>query len=547
MACEIFFDFVGAGSETSVLVQGRIDGECRRISVRVVLSTSVTVQEDVDVPGSGLRDWSVTIEGVEPGVLSSACKDGRVTVLANCVDGGDCEASQELSFVCCPDVLLKKLDFSSDCVQSGPVGYAAVTLELEVLWPEGYEEELLVSVAIRPVDPPQVPTTTVVIHCAQPQSVYTDADFASAPDGPTYVIAGLDYEVTLRILEPERCQREIPIQSYSVPACECDSLPNFDELFDVFDAEGQEIADIHGIDCVDSASLRIVPSQIPTDWEVAGDPDGNTITVSADQSEATVTLPEDGSVAIVLVTFGEGSCKESVPISAQRCVEREPDEPGGDPTEDPGEEPGGDPTEDPTEDPNDDQSGGLPDFCSIFATLFLIGIAVAAVGLVLLVCPMLTEPAIPTQYALIIGGALLAVGLFVMLFMLFLMWLFNCPLGPCTWRKWAWQAAFIVGAVAIYGGLCPGCSWLLLGFLLWGLAVWFFLEWRRLCRPSICLQFAELLLATIAFDIAAVLEGALGFCVITSNGFWALVWAAFVVAFNVFVYEGLRRNNCLRG
>ncbi|MFN2348309.1 MAG: hypothetical protein ABR558_01875, partial [Thioalkalivibrio sp.] len=93
---------------------------------------------------------------------------------------------------------------------------------------------------------------------------------------------------------------------------------------------------------------------------------------------------------------------------------------------------------------------------------------------------------------------------------------------------------------------CPGCSWLLAGFLVWALAAWFYMMWLRECRPSVCQRWAEWLLALIAFDIAALLEIALSFCVITSNPVLAALWALFVIVFNVIVYQGLRRNRCLR-
>ncbi|MEO1209466.1 MAG: tripartite tricarboxylate transporter TctB family protein [Cyanobacteria bacterium J06638_20] len=184
-------------------------------------------------------------------------------------------------------------------------------------------------------------------------------------------------------------------------------------------------------------------------------------------------------------------------------------------------------------------------FCQVFAVLLLIGVGILGVGLGLLLCPMAASPLIPVQYALIVGGGLAIVGFLIVLLILGLMLFFNCDLGRCFWWKMAWQVSFLIGVCLFYTFFCPACVWMIAGALLLVFAAWAFWQWRRRCNPSICLQFAELLWVMIAFDIAALLEVVLASCVITSNQIGLGIWFFFVLAFNLYVMQGLRSNNCI--
>jgi hypothetical protein len=108
-----------------------------------------------------------------------------------------------------------------------------------------------------------------------------------------------------------------------------------------------------------------------------------------------------------------------------------------------------------------------------------------------------------------------------------------------------WQVLFIAGVLLTYAAFCPACAWFGLGLVVLGAALAMFITWVLRCRPTTCSIYAELLLVMIVFDITAVLEFVLGSCVITSNPIAAILWALGIAAFNVIVYAGLRRNNCL--
>lgn len=550
MTCSITILAVGASGNTAIQVEGTLEGQCRRLSVSAVLEDGTSFATEIDTPGEGPRDWEATLDGLEPGVLAAVCQQGgSVTVTVACAAGGDCTEEATLPLICCPDVSLVSLGFGADCTQFGGTGFKTITTEIAVTWTAGFNEVLQIKLVLTPTGFPDPPEFSAVINATPGQSTYTEADFVG---GALSVIAGQSYEVTLATVLPVRCAEGVVIDAFAAAACDCPALPDDAELFEILDAAGAPIPDIH-VQCIDGETVTVHPTVQPTGWAAAGALPAAALAVVADQSEATVTLPPDGSIATILVDFGEGSCRETRSVSMRRCVDAPPPDeedvppPNGD-NGDPdngGGDGDDDDDDDETEDPIRPPVVAAPPICAVLSVLLLIGVAIASVGFVLAACPLVAAPLLPAQFAFAVGVVLLLAGLAIIALILLMKWALGCPFGRCTWLKWGWQAAFILGAVMIYAGFCPACSWMLVGILLWFVALWLFLWWRRACRPTICGVYAELLFALIAFDIAAVLEIGLAACVITTSWPLALAWAVFVIVANIYVIRGLRANNCL--
>ena len=144
--------------------------------------------------------------------------------------------------------------------------------------------------------------------------------------------------------------------------------------------------------------------------------------------------------------------------------------------------------------PPDEGEEGLGCFLLRLAMIVLVILSIMALAAA--VC----LPSVPGGQTLWIG---IAIGLAVAAFVLFLIWLFLCPVKPCGWGwLFAWQILFGAGIALLYFALC--CAYaLLIGLVLIGLAIVPFILWIRQCRPSICRVAAEIGVVVSGFIIPA--------------------------------------------
>lgn len=180
------------------------------------------------------------------------------------------------------------------------------------------------------------------------------------------------------------------------------------------------------------------------------------------------------------------------------------------------------------------------DWCSIllFMTMLMFGIFVLSVALVL--CPAFVMGA-PPEYV-ILGAAIAAAASGVFFMIALLLWSIVCRPNLCDLLGLAWKLLFLGGVVGIYYFACPACLHVgVMGAVMLLMAVGAFVTWLSVCRPNVCSVFNQLVLLTMVFDIVALLNLVLGWCVLASAPVLAGVYAAAVAAFNIFAITGQQR------
>lgn len=198
------------------------------------------------------------------------------------------------------------------------------------------------------------------------------------------------------------------------------------------------------------------------------------------------------------------------------------------------------PSQPPSESPPPTQAFSI---CSVLQFLIVFGIGLAILGIVLLLCPGFSI--ILGSAAPIVGTVLSGLGILLATIAL-IAWLLICKPGRCDWLLISWQILFILGAVTIYAGFCPGCSWFGFGtvFLLAGLGT--FVAWSLACRPTTCRIYIELMgFLVFILDVISLIEILLGDCVLRQNAIAAAIWSLALGLINAYAFFQLNRNQCL--
>ena len=337
---------------------------------------------------------------------------------------------------------------------------------------------------------------------------------------------GLEHEATLGVVSPQGCAGSSVV--FRVPDCPvqpiCPTVSFTDpEVASECDSDGLRHVKVTAVVAPGSNGNIAATLELLDEGAVMSTLDSGAVTGRALTLEGETDLaPGDNYTARVTVASPLGCPGASTGIEVPSC---DTPPPGGEAIEDP-------------------PTTSSFDICSVLRFLVVFGIGLAAIGLVLLLCPLIAAPLITVQYAVIIGGVLLGLGLLIAIGAL-IAWVLLCDPSQCGWMLLLWQTLFIAGVLLTYAAFCPACAWFGLGVIVLAAALAAFIAWVMRCRPTTCSIYAELLLVMIVFDITAVLEFVLGACVITSNPIAAVLWALGIAAFNVLVYTGLRRNNCI--
>jgi hypothetical protein len=190
------------------------------------------------------------------------------------------------------------------------------------------------------------------------------------------------------------------------------------------------------------------------------------------------------------------------------------------------------------------EDGFIP--CLLFKVLALLGLGLAFLGAVLLLCPAVAIP-LPASVTLAIGIGLVIGGAFLLALGLSL-WLLICRPDACDWLAFLWQSLVLLGLVLIYAGFCPGCSWMLLGVVPLLLGVGASVLWGRNCNVTRCRVLSEWIsLFTFVVNVVAILEIVLGMCVITSQPIASGIWALMIAAIQAGLWFEANRQGCING
>ncbi|MCA9906433.1 MAG: hypothetical protein KC547_21405, partial [Anaerolineae bacterium] len=263
------------------------------------------------------------------------------------------------------------------------------------------------------------------------------------------------------------------------------------------------------------------------------DGDGNELATASSGSDGQATLQHSDTYApgdytfTVEVTQPDGCPEASTTVHVPAC------EPVSSPPPPPPQSPPLPPPPPPTT--------STFDLCMLLRVFMLLGAGFAIIGLALLVCPVFAAPALSVSTALIVGGAMTALGAIVFVIAL-VAWVILCRPRRCNFILLAWQIAAFVMFAFFYIAFCPGCTgWGVVGLV--ALVAFFalFAWWLFECRPSRCTVFSELLFVMIHIDLIEAIQILLGNCVITSNSIFAGVWVLILGVFTAIAYWGMRR------
>ncbi|MFD2190838.1 hypothetical protein [Pistricoccus aurantiacus] len=195
--------------------------------------------------------------------------------------------------------------------------------------------------------------------------------------------------------------------------------------------------------------------------------------------------------------------------------------------------------------PADDRDDDVFIPCLLFKVLALLGLGLVFLGAVLLLCPLVAAP-FPPEVAVAIGIGL-SIGGALLLGLGLLLWFLICQPSACDWLAFLWQALFLLGLVMIYAGLCPGCSWMLVGVIPLIAGAGTSIAWGRNCRPTPCRVLTEwITLFTFVVNVVAILEMVLAACVITSRPIASIIWGLMIAAVQAWLWFEANRRNCIR-
>lgn len=190
-----------------------------------------------------------------------------------------------------------------------------------------------------------------------------------------------------------------------------------------------------------------------------------------------------------------------------------------------------------------EDDGFIP--CLMFKLLALLGLGLVILGLILVLCPLVAAP-FPVQVAIGIGTGLVLGGA-VLLLLGLVLWVLICNPDRCDWLAFLWQSLILLGLAMVYAGLCPGCSWMLIGVLALIAGAWLAVVWGRGCNVSTCRVLAEWIsLFTFVVNVVGVLEMILAACVITTRPVAAIMWGLMIAAIQAWLWWRANASDCIR-
>jgi hypothetical protein len=489
--CEITNVTAQAVSETTIVVRGELSGECKEIKValswpglsQAVESPAVVVP---DHPPGVPVEWSTSFD-VASGVVSSLCKEAKLRVTVRCLspaDGCTFDAG-DLALECCPKLRIVEVGWrdSGDCVVGlGGILYRPIKVRVEVDWPDGFQQEAALRVrAAAPLYPDQPVERTIAASPAQ--SVYSDADF----DPPPFlrVPPDTDYEITVALTTPQRCEQEVGPELLGALPCVCPATPSPDELLTVTELDGTAVADPTNSGCVEGdradiiADPAIVAEWGGVSWSAATGGAVQPVEVIPPAApgdplhRVRVDVPLNGAALLVTATLGNAPCDWPVTTRVQRCGVEPPEPTEPEEPEEPGEpEEPEEPTE--PEEPEEPEQPDVPtispiDCCWIWFWAN-IGLFVGTAIMSLITFCLIEADVWAAIAALLSGGTLgavwaaltaanvimliLTVALIVASLVSFVLWIVICAFGHmrdiiCTVLTWLMSILSVLNLVSL--------------------------------------------------------------------------------------------------